>query len=304
MIDALPPGVLQLSHRVTGIVDEGDGVRVEFEEQSPVTVDIVVGADGIDSLVRRTLWGDSPVLEHDLHIIGGYFLVDGEVDTRGVWAHGRTVQGSYTPIRHEGRFGYEWWVLEAWPHGTPFTNAPRDRALQLASHFAAPLPEYIRRTAPEDTYQWQIRDRLPLAQWSKGRVTIIGDAAGDGYPSQDGLTFGSQAELAVYNVLVELQRDFPVRNAFAVLPLPGARLRDTAVRTPDFVVIGNGRAVVIEVDGPHHSGRNRRADDADRDLHWRRCGVATIRIASEHASDPRSLKARLEEELKRDLRAT
>ncbi|MGP8000798.1 MAG: FAD-dependent monooxygenase [Streptosporangiaceae bacterium] len=46
-----------------------------------------------------------------------------------------------------------------------------------ASHFAAPLPEYIRRTAPEDTYQWQIRDRLPLAQWSKGRVTIIGNAS-------------------------------------------------------------------------------------------------------------------------------
>ena len=76
------------------------------------------------------------------------------------------------------------------------------------------------------------------------------------------------------------------------------------MRTPDFVVIGNGRAVVVEVDGPHHSGRNRRADDADRDLHWRRCGVVTIRIASEHASDPTGLKARLEEELKRDLRAS
>jgi len=36
------------------------------------------------------------------------------------------------------------------------------------------------------------------------------------------------------------------------------------------VVIGNGRAAVIEVDGPHHSGRNRRADDAGRDLRWRR----------------------------------
>ena len=130
------------------------------------------------------------------------------------------------------------------------------------------------------------------------------ERAGDGYPSQDDLTFGSQAELAVYNILVELQRDFPVRNALAVLPLPGARLRDAGVRTPDFVVIGNGRAVVIEVDGPHHSRRNRRADDADRDLHWRRCGVVTIRIASEHASDPRGLKARLEEELKRDLRAS
>jgi hypothetical protein len=129
------------------------------------------------------------------------------------------------------------------------------------------------------------------------------ERAGDGYPSKDGLTFSSQAELAVYDILVELQREFPVRNAFAVLPLPGTKLRDTTVRAPDFVVIGNGRAAVIEVDGPHHSGRNRRADDADRDLHWRRCGVATIRIASEHTNHPASLKARIEEELKRDLRS-
>ena len=181
-------------------------------------------------------------------------------------------------------------ILNLWPQPQ---KALRAIGVDIEDLGAPPSRSYAAMTAG-----------LPLAQWSKGRVTIIGDAAGDGYPSQDGLTFGSQAELAVYNVLVELQRDFPVRNAFAVLPLPGARLRDTAVRTPDFVVIGNGRAVVIEVDGPHHSGRNRRADDADRDLHWRRCGVATIRIASEHASDPRSLKARLEEELKRDLRAT
>ena len=115
--------------------------------------------------------------------------------------------------------------------------------------------------------------------------------------------FGSQAELAVYKILVDLQRDFPAKAGFAVLPLPGVRLRDAGVRFPDFVVIGNGRAAVIEVDGPHHSGRARRANDADRDLHWRRCGVDTIRIASEDARDPASLKARLEEELQRNLRA-
>jgi very-short-patch-repair endonuclease len=67
------------------------------------------------------------------------------------------------------------------------------------------------------------------------------------------------------------------------------------VRAPDFVVIGNGRAVVIEVDGPHHYGRTRKADDATRDRHWGRCGVSTIRITSEHADDPESLKALLQE---------
>ena len=86
-----------------------------------------------------------------------------------------------------------------------------------------------------------------------------------------------------------------------MLPLPGAKLRDTGVRTPDFVVIGNGRAAIIEVDGPHHYGRTRKADDAARDRHWRRCGVPTIRITSEHADDPRSLKALLQEDLRREL---
>ena len=48
----------------------------------------------------------------------------------------------------------------------------------------------------------------------------------------------------------------------------GARLRDAGVRSPDFVVIGNGRVVVVEVDGPHHFGATRKADDHTRDRHW------------------------------------
>ena len=48
----------------------------------------------------------------------------------------------------------------------------------------------------------------------------------------------------------------------------GARLRDVGGRSPDFVVIGNGRAVVVEVDGPHHFGATRKADDHTRDRHW------------------------------------
>ncbi len=80
------------------------------------------------------------------------------------------------------------------------------------------------------------------------------ERAKGGYPVQDDLVFGSQAELAVYNVLMELQRDFPVKDAFAVLPLPGARLRDDGVRTPDFVVIAR------EVSAPGPKARRRQPD--------------------------------------------
>jgi len=68
-----------------------------------------------------------------------------------------------------------------------------------------------------------------------------------------------------------------VERTFAIAPSAGVKLRDAGVKTPDFLVIGNGRAVVIEMDGPHHYTTSRKADDATRDRHWSRCDVHTVR---------------------------
>lgn len=127
------------------------------------------------------------------------------------------------------------------------------------------------------------------------------EQADGGYPVRDGLTFTSRAEVVVYELLVDIQRKCPPEKALAILPLPGAKLRDAGVRSPDFVVIGNGRALVIEVDGPHHYGATRKADDADRDRHWDRCGVRTIRIGTHHVEHPEALHKLLQEELRRWL---
>ncbi|WP_394194494.1 hypothetical protein [Microbacterium foliorum] len=70
----------------------------------------------IESAVRTQLWGATPKRHHGLHLLGGWFLTDEPIGTRGVFAHDRTTQGSYTPIRHEGRDGYEWWAGETHTH--------------------------------------------------------------------------------------------------------------------------------------------------------------------------------------------
>jgi hypothetical protein len=156
----------------------------------------------------------------------------------------------------------------------------------------SPLPE----VAPD----WRARAEqqavvgMPVNQARRER-------ADGGYPVLDGLTFGSRAEVVVYELLVDLQRDCSRHRAIAVMPLPAAKLRDAGVRTPDFVVAGNGRVLVVEVDGPHHYGSTRKADDADRDRHWDRCGVHTVRIGTHHAEEPAALKELLHEELARWL---
>jgi len=127
------------------------------------------------------------------------------------------------------------------------------------------------------------------------------ERAHGGHPERDGLTLASRAEAVVYDALAELQRSCTRHRTIAVAPLPGVKLRDAGVRTPDFLVLGNGRAVVIEVDGVHHYGTTRKADDADRDRHWSRCDVPTLRIGAHHADEPEALRELLVEELRRLL---
>ena len=177
MLDALPTGVLRLGHEVTALRDGGGDVVLELAGRESVTADVVVGADGISSTVRAQLWGEQPIREQGLHLLGGWLLIDGEVPSEGVVAHNRTTQGSYTPILHEGRGGYEWWVLEACRPGSPPPADLKAFAAERARGFAEPLGSLIAATPPEHMQRWEIRDRKPLKQWSKGRVTLLGDAA-------------------------------------------------------------------------------------------------------------------------------
>ena len=71
-------------------------VRLHLTDGDVIEVDVLVGTDGIDSVVRRTLWGDEPKREHHLHILGGFTFADVPSAERGlcILSHSRTVQGS------------------------------------------------------------------------------------------------------------------------------------------------------------------------------------------------------------------
>ncbi|KAI1084305.1 FAD/NAD(P)-binding domain-containing protein [Whalleya microplaca] len=53
------PGTIQLSKQLTRMIDQGvDGVELHFKDGTIVTADLVIGADGIRSVVRDTAWPD------------------------------------------------------------------------------------------------------------------------------------------------------------------------------------------------------------------------------------------------------
>jgi 2-polyprenyl-6-methoxyphenol hydroxylase-like FAD-dependent oxidoreductase len=213
MLDALPAGVLRLGHEVTSMQDHGDRVMLSFANGDEAEADVVVGADGLNSTVRSWLWGREPVRHQRLHVVAGWLYVDGAVPTLGVAAHNRTTQGSYTPIRHEGRGGYEWWVLEAFDPSRPFKHDLLEFARERAIGFAEPLPTLIEGTSPEHMQRWVIRDRKPLKQWSKGRVTLVGDAA---HPTSPYAAYGAGMSIEDGYFLARELDAVDVRDASAV----------------------------------------------------------------------------------------
>ncbi len=201
LLAAMPPGVLQVDHGVESLEQDETGVRLQLRDGEVLEVDVAIGADGIDSLVRRTLWGDTPKREHNLHIFGGFTFDEIPGAERGlcILSHSRTVQGSWTSIAHKGREGFQWWVLGAHDARAEFHGDLHATATAMGAEFAAPLPQLIAATDPADVQRWVLRDRKPLTQWSKGRVTLVGDAAhstspyaayGAGMATEDGYFLG------------------------------------------------------------------------------------------------------------------
>ncbi|MEV5842359.1 NAD(P)/FAD-dependent oxidoreductase [Streptomyces sp. NPDC051985] len=201
LLNALPPETLQVNHTVERVEQDREGARLHLSDGRIHECDVVVGADGIDSLVRRTLWGDSPKREHHLHIFGGFTFDDTFAARRGesVISHSSTTQGAWTAIRNKGRDGFQWWVLTAHYADEEFTEDLHTAASELARGFADPLPRMIAATDPANVQRWQLRDRKPLKQWSKGRATLVGDAAhptspyaayGAGMATEDGYFLG------------------------------------------------------------------------------------------------------------------
>lgn len=179
MLSAMPQGTMQFGRLVNRIESETDLVRLHFSDGEAEEVDVLIGADGIDSSVRKHLWGDTPKRPHNLHVIGGFTFesVPGIESGEVVLSHSRTIQGTYSSILSEGRKGFQWWMLEAWSDERPSPADLHQHAKHLGVEFSPVLQQLIQVTKEENLQRWPIRDRRPLQRWSKGRVTLAGDAA-------------------------------------------------------------------------------------------------------------------------------
>jgi salicylate hydroxylase len=237
LIRSEDPDAITLGRRFTGLEQHAGRVRVGFERGGRIEADLVIGADGARSAVRRALFGPSDPK------FTGYIAYRGLVPVEALPSraerptllypsscisigprHSFTrylIRGGST-VNYVGLAERDDWREEGW--------SIRSSVEELAREYEGwyeDVQTFIRATPPDLVFKWALFDREPLPTWSDGAVTLLGDAAHPMLPFLgQGAAMGIEDAMVLARAIAESQ----------TLPAALARYEDARRERTTFVM--------------------------------------------------------------------
>ena len=178
----IDPDIVRLNHTVTGFTQSADGVDLHFANRPSVRGDILIGADGVKSVVRAQMFGAAPAtytgdsawrlvvptdrLPEDLleRVMSVFMGPQGHVVC--YYLRGGTLLNLVGCVETEEISEESWTVKRPWT--------------EFKAHFEGwhPVIQTIIDAADKDQcYLWALFNRPPIHDWSSERVTLLGDSA-------------------------------------------------------------------------------------------------------------------------------
>lgn len=180
LLSRLPDNAATLSATCTDVTQTTEGAVMRFANGAEYEADVVVGADGIHSAVRKRLFGeDAPRFTGNMcwrtTIPFDAQPLDFVSPDASFWLgpHGHVVtyylragkMVNLVAIRETSE-----WVEEAW-------NVPSS-VEEMSAAFPGWHPNVLKLfSEATQVYKWGLFDRDPMTAWSCGRITLLGDAA-------------------------------------------------------------------------------------------------------------------------------
>ncbi|MEH2276773.1 MAG: FAD-dependent monooxygenase [Nostoc sp.] len=174
----LPSDIIHLNHRCISFDQDENGVEIHFDGEKPVYADLLIGADGVNSVIRETLFGEGKpnyigsmcwraVIKYHHELFNDYELVFVKGNKQFMYI--LNVGGGYT----------SWISRKLSPDYSLSHSADevKSRILDELADWDESFRAVVEATPAEQIWEGPICDRPPLTHWSQGRVTLLGDAA-------------------------------------------------------------------------------------------------------------------------------
>jgi salicylate hydroxylase len=203
LANELPAEIVTLGARCVAVDGGGEVASARFTDGSVIEADVIVGADGIHSAVRTSLFGeDAPRFTGKIcyrSVIPIDAVPGGPPAPESVtWLgpHGAIVV--YRLRRGELINVVSHYDDPTYTHESWITECDRAEVIERYSGWHESLVRLF--SASELWYKWALYDRDPIPQWTRGRATILGDAAhpmlpylgqGAGQTMEDGVVLAS-----------------------------------------------------------------------------------------------------------------
>lgn len=174
LLDALAPIQPELGARLEAVEQDAAGVGARFEDGREARADVLVGADGVDSTVRRLVLADGAPR------YAGYvaWRAIARFEPARVIAGESWGPGSVFGIVPLSGGRLYWFGTRPAPAGEQ--DLPMERKRDVLERFAGwhePIEDVVKATDAESVLRHDVIDRSPRRGWSQGRVTLLGDAA-------------------------------------------------------------------------------------------------------------------------------
>jgi len=169
-------GDVPLAHgaELTGYEADEVGITAVFADGTRARGALLVGADGLHSVARRTLLGATPLR------YAGYTSWRGIAELAGAIPPGEVTEmwgpGARFGFADIGHGEAYWFAVQNAKEGER-DESSLDVVRRHFSSWADPVPALLASTRPERVLRTDIHDRLPVPSWSGPRVTLLGDAA-------------------------------------------------------------------------------------------------------------------------------
>lgn len=240
LLDAVGADTITLDTQVTGFDTSGDRVALEVLNGPAVEGDLLVGADGIDSVIRRALHpSEAPPRSSGIVAVRG--AVQGAVAHLGglgaVFYLGRGVESVIVRASDTGIYWFCSMAMELIPPGQRDPKAIIDLVSPL---FDATFRAVTGTT--EDLRCDELVDRDPIESWGTGAVTLLGDAAHPLLPHTG--QGAAQAIVDAVSLAAALRRDENVPRALR------AYERERQPKTAALVAQGRRTAAIMRMTHP------------------------------------------------------